>query len=142
MPLMVHFRRKLQVEKLHKETQTRFFLDPVMATSPHKPCLLNITFFQQLILILKGVLAYAIPNTPYNLQTQLSRELHLRQEHLYELKQRSDFEPRLSFAAKANTVVTDHDDEDDDDERFGVSLERQVFKAFQKSHLILEQPIF
>ena len=43
-------------------------------------------FFQQLILILKGVLAYAIPDTPNNLQTQLMRELHLKQENLYELK--------------------------------------------------------
>ena len=47
---------------------------------------LCLILFQQLILILKGVLAYAIPDTPNNLQTQLMRELHLKQENLYELK--------------------------------------------------------
>ena len=34
---MVHFQRKLQVEKGHKETRTNSFLDPVMATSPQEP---------------------------------------------------------------------------------------------------------
>ena len=48
--------------------------------------IIYLLFLQQLILILKGVLAYAIPDTPNNLQTQLTRELHLRQENLYDLK--------------------------------------------------------
>jgi hypothetical protein len=78
-------------------------------------------FFQQLILVLKGILAYAIPNTPYNLQTQQNRELHLRQEHLYELKHRVDLDHRPSLAPKANAVVTD-----DDDDHFSDSIERQV----------------
>jgi hypothetical protein len=38
-----------------------------------------------------------IPNTPHNLQTQLNRELHLRQEHLFEMKHRHDFDPRDEF---------------------------------------------
>ena len=79
--------------------------------------------FQQIILITKGFLAYAIPDTPNNLQTQLVREHHLRQENLYELKHKADFD--ASFTSKNNPMMPPGNNNYDDDDYNG-SLERQV----------------
>ena len=79
-------------------------------------------------------MAYAIPDTPNNLQTQLVREYHLRQENLYELKHKADFDARASFASKNNPMMP-HGNNNDDDDDYNGSLERQVpsFSWFLKT---------